>query len=97
MTQPDGLIEKAVRTNFLHSLYQMANNTAITGTNVSRAAGTLIRGFVQDQFNLASIAFYFPRLIFLDGPTQFIETLRLIRSNQLRAPMNMNEVSPNIN
>ncbi len=37
---------------------------------VFRAAGTVIRGLVQDQFNLVSIAFYFPRytdtLLYLD-------------------------------
>lgn len=30
MTQPDGLLEKAVKTNFLHSLFLMANASAVT-------------------------------------------------------------------
>lgn len=30
-----------------------------------------------------------PRLIFLDGPSQFIETLRLLRSGQIRVPTDM--------
>jgi len=83
------IIEKTVQTNFLGSLYAMANASAIGGAQVSRAAGTLIRGLVQDQFTFASIAAYLPRLIFLDGPTQFIETLRLIRSGQVMIPRDM--------
>ncbi|CAL8103302.1 unnamed protein product [Orchesella dallaii] len=81
-----GTIERTVQTNFLHTLYTMANASAVTGSATSRAAATLIRGYVQDSFNLVSITAYFPRLIFLDGPTQFIETLRLIRANQIRLP-----------
>jgi len=83
------IIEKTVQSNFLASLYQMANASAVGGAQVSRAAGTLIRGLVQDQFTFASIGAYLPRLIFLDGPTQFIETLRLIRSGQIRIPTDM--------
>ncbi|ODM98369.1 hypothetical protein Ocin01_08311 [Orchesella cincta] len=85
-----GTIEKAVQTNFLQTLYTMANASAVTGSDVSRASATLIRGYVQDSFNLVSLTAYFPRLIFLDGPTQFIETLRLIRANQIRIPNDMN-------
>lgn len=48
-------IEKTIHTNFLQTLFLMANGSAVIGQNVSRAAGTLIRGFVQDQFNLVSI------------------------------------------
>ncbi|ODM98357.1 hypothetical protein Ocin01_08310 [Orchesella cincta] len=83
------VVENVVRVNFLHTLYTMANGSAVIGTRASRAAATLIRGFVQDSFNLVSITAYFPRLIFLDGPTQFIETLRLIRAGQLRVPMDI--------
>jgi hypothetical protein len=83
------IVEKTVQTNFLNTLYSMANASAVGGAQVSRAAGTLIRGLVQDQFSFGSLGAYLPRLIFLDGPTQFIETLRLIRSGQLRVPMDM--------
>ncbi len=30
-TEPNGLLEKTVTTNFLHSLYQMANSSALGG------------------------------------------------------------------
>ncbi|CAL8103299.1 unnamed protein product [Orchesella dallaii] len=83
------IVENVVRVNFLQTLFVMANGTAVIGTRASRAAATLIRGFVQDSFNLVSISAYFPRLIFLDGPTQFIETLRLVRAGQLRVPMDI--------
>lgn len=46
----------------------------------------MIRGLVTNTFSLGGVVAYMPRLIFLDGPTQFIETLRLIRSNQIRLP-----------
>ncbi|ODM98363.1 hypothetical protein Ocin01_08309 [Orchesella cincta] len=85
----NGPLQQAVRTNFLHTLYLMANASAVIGTNVSRSSATLIRGFVQDSFNLGSIGVYLPRLIFLDGPSQFIETLRLVRTNQIRIPSDM--------
>jgi hypothetical protein len=67
----------------------MANASEIAGTNVSRAAAILIRGTVREGFNLGSVATYLPRLLFLDGPNQFMETLRLIRSNQIRLPQDM--------
>ncbi|CAL8103296.1 unnamed protein product [Orchesella dallaii] len=85
----NGPLQETVRNNFLNTLSLMANASAVTGTNVSRSAATLIRGFVQDSFNLGSIATYLPRLIFLDGPSQFIETLRLVRTNQIRIPSDM--------
>jgi len=67
----------------------MANATEIAGTNVSRAAAVLIRGIVHEGFSLGSVATYLPRLLFLDGPNQFMETLRLIRSNQIRVPQDV--------
>jgi hypothetical protein len=78
-----------VRNNFIGILTRLANATEITGTNVSRAAAVLIRGIVREGFNLGSVVTYLPRLLFLDGPNQFIETLRLVRSNQLRLPNDM--------
>jgi len=84
-----GPIQETVRNNLLDALYRMANASAIAGTNVSRAAATVIRGFVQDSFNIGSIGAYIPRLIFLDGPSQFIETMRLVRQGQIRVPMDM--------
>jgi len=89
--QNPGIIDRTVQVNFLNTLFLMANSSAITGARVSRAAGTLIRGFVQDSFNIGSIGAYLPRLIFLDGPTQFIELLRLYRSNQLQVPRDVDE------
>ncbi|CAL8103293.1 unnamed protein product [Orchesella dallaii] len=79
-------IQDTVRNNLLDALYRMANASAVTGTNVSRAAATVIRGFVQDSFNIGSIGVYIPRLIFLDGPSQFIETMRLVRQGSIRLP-----------
>ncbi|ODM87333.1 hypothetical protein Ocin01_19349 [Orchesella cincta] len=79
-------IQDTVRNNLLDALYRMANASAVTGTNVSRAAATVIRGFVQDSFNIGSIGIYIPRLIFLDGPNQFIETMRLVRQGSIRLP-----------
>jgi len=84
-----GPIQQTVQNNLLDALYRMANASAIAGTNVSRAAATVIRGFVQDSFNIGSIGAYIPRLIFLDGPSQFIETMRLVRQGQIRIPMDM--------
>jgi len=84
-----GPIQETVRNNLLDALYRMANASAIAGTNVSRAAATVIRGFVQDSFNIGSIGAYIPRLIFLDGPSQFIETMRLVRQGQIRLPSDM--------
>lgn len=86
----NGPIQETVRNNLLDALYRMANASTIAGTNVSRAAATVIRGFVQDSFNIGSIGAYIPRLIFLDGPSQFIETMRLVRQGQIRIPMDMN-------
>lgn len=80
---------EGVRNNFINILTRVANASEIAGSNVSRAAALLIRGVVREGFNLGSVATYLPRLIFLDGPNQFIETLRLIRSNQLRLPNDM--------
>lgn len=85
----EGPVQETVRTNLLDALYRMANASAIAGTNVSRAAATVIRGFVQDSFNIGSIGAYIPRLIFLDGPSQFIETMRLVRQGQIRVPTDM--------
>jgi hypothetical protein len=85
----NGPIQETVRNNLLDGLYRMANASAIAGTNVSRAAATVIRGFVQDSFNIGSIGAYIPRLIFLDGPSQFIETMRLVRQGQIRLPNDM--------
>lgn len=56
---------------------------------MSNAAALMIRGLVTNTFSLGNVVAYMPRLIFLDGPTQFIETLRLIRSNQIRLPTDM--------
>jgi len=78
-----------LQNNLINSLSAMANATAVAGQNVSRAAATMIRGLVTNTFSLAGVVAYMPRLIFLDGPTQFVETLRLIRSNQIRVPSDM--------
>jgi len=82
-------VTEGVRNNFISVLSRMANATEIAGTNVSRAAAVLIRGIVREGFHLGSVATYLPRLLFLDGPNQFLETLRLIRGNQLRLPQDM--------
>jgi len=82
-------VTDGVRNNFISVLTRMANASEVAGTNVSRAAAILIRGTVREGFNLGSVATYLPRLLFLDGPNQFIETLRLIRSNQIRLPNDM--------
>lgn len=82
----NGPLQETVRTNFLSTLMVMAESSAIIGANASRAASTVIRGIVQDSFSLGSIGVYLPRLIFLDGPTQFIEMLRLVRTNQIQIP-----------
>lgn len=87
--QNQGPIQETVRNNLLDGLYRMANASQIAGTNVSRAAAIVIRGFVQDSFNIGSIGVYIPRLIFLDGPSQFIETMRLVRQGQIRLPNDM--------
>lgn len=62
---PNQILTQTVQTNFLQTLFLMANASAFTGARVSVAAGTIIRGFVQDSFNLASLGAYLPRLIFL--------------------------------
>lgn len=74
------------RNNLIGALAHMANASNIAGQNVSRSAAVMIRGIITDTFQLTGVLAYMPRLIFLDGPTQFIETLRLIRSNQVRLP-----------
>lgn len=79
-----------LQNNLINALTSMANASAIAGQNVSRAAAIMIRGLVTNTFSLGGVVAYMPRLIFLDGPTQFIETLRLIRSNQVRIPNDMN-------
>ncbi|OXA41791.1 uncharacterized protein LOC110859873 [Folsomia candida] len=86
---PEAPVTEGVRNNFISILTRVANASEIAGTNVSRAAALLVRGVVREGFNLGSVATYLPRLLFLDGPNQFIETLRLIRSNQLRLPNDM--------
>ncbi|ODN00264.1 hypothetical protein Ocin01_06422 [Orchesella cincta] len=75
-----------LNNNLVGALSAMANASAIAGQNVSRSAALMIRGLVTNSFQLGGVVAYMPRLIFLDGPTQFIETLRLIRSNQVRLP-----------
>ncbi|CAL8079243.1 unnamed protein product [Orchesella dallaii] len=75
-----------LQNNLVNALSAMANASAIAGQNVSRSAALMIRGLVTNTFQLGGVVAYMPRLIFLDGPTQFIETLRLIRSNQVRLP-----------
>jgi hypothetical protein len=72
--------------NLISALTSLANASSVAGTNVSRAASVMIRGLVTDTFQLGGVVAYMPRLIFLDGPTQFVEVLRLIRSNQIRLP-----------
>jgi len=72
--------------NLITALTNMANASALAGTNVSRAANLMIRNLLTDTFQLGGVVAYMPRLIFLDGPTQFVEVLRLIRSNQIRIP-----------
>jgi hypothetical protein len=74
----------------INALGSLANASAVAGTNVSRAAATMIRGLVTNSFSLGGVVAYMPRLIFMDGPSQFIETLRLIRTNQIRLPNDMN-------
>ncbi|OXA52859.1 uncharacterized protein LOC110851576 [Folsomia candida] len=78
-----------LQNNLISSLTTLANSSAIAGANVSNAAALMIRGLVTNTFSLGNVVAYMPRLIFLDGPTQFIETLRLIRSNQIRLPTDM--------
>lgn len=75
-----------LQSNLIGALGAMANASQIAGQNVSRSAALMIRGLVTNTFQVGGVVAYLPRLIFLDGPTQFIETLRLIRSNQVRLP-----------
>jgi hypothetical protein len=72
--------------NLIGALTSLANASSVAGTNVSRAAAIMVRGLLTDTFRLGGVVAYMPRLIFLDGPTQFVEVLRLIRSNQIRLP-----------
>jgi len=72
--------------NFIKALAGLANASAIAGANVSHAANVMMRGVVTNTVQLGGVLAYMPRLIFLDGPTQFVEVLRLIRSNQIRLP-----------
>jgi hypothetical protein len=85
----ENAVTEGVRNNFISVLTRLGNASEIAGTNVSRAAALLIRGTIHEGFNLGSVVTYLPRLLLLDGPNQFIETLRLIRSNQLRLPNDM--------
>jgi hypothetical protein len=85
-------IEQATSTlqnNLINSLTRLANASAIAGQNVSRAAAVMLRKLTTNTVSLAGVVAYMPRLIFLDGPTQFIEVLRLVRSNQIRIPNDM--------
>ncbi|CAG7732706.1 unnamed protein product [Allacma fusca] len=78
--------QNQLQQNLVSALTNLANATAQAGTNVSRAANVLMRGMIQNSFSLAGVVGYMPRLILLDGPTQFVETLRLVRNNQIRLP-----------
>jgi len=75
-----------LQNNLVSALTSLANASSVAGTNVSNAAAIMIRGLLTDTFQLGGVVAYMPRLIFLDGPTQFVEVLRLIRSNQIRIP-----------
>ncbi|CAG7730077.1 unnamed protein product [Allacma fusca] len=78
--------EKGLQQNLITALTNLSNATSQASANVSRAANTLMKGLVTNSFSLAGVFAYMPRLILMDGPTQFVETLRLIRSNQIRFP-----------
>jgi len=83
LPDPVAVIENGVKNNIIHSLSLIGSNTAILGANQTFASAILIRTLVREGFNLGSVAAYLPKLIFLDGPNQFIETLRLVRSNRV--------------
>ncbi|CAG7838609.1 unnamed protein product [Allacma fusca] len=85
-----------LQQNLVSSLASLANVTSHANTNISRAANTLMRGVVTNTVSLAGVFAYLPRLILLDGPTQFVETLRLIRSNQIRVPTDMDTAIDNL-
>ncbi|XP_021964519.1 uncharacterized protein LOC110859827 [Folsomia candida] len=90
-------LTEGVQNNVINTLSRVAQATEVAGTNVSRAAAVLVRSIVREGFNLGSAATYLPRLLFLDGPNQFIETLRLIRSNRIQAiPNDMNSAIDNL-
>ncbi|CAG7717814.1 unnamed protein product [Allacma fusca] len=75
-----------LQQNLISTLASLANVTAEANTNVSRAAHVLTRELITNWAALAGVFAYMPRLILMDGPTQFVETLKLIRSNQVRFP-----------
>lgn len=75
-----------LQNNLINVLSHIANSSHIAGVNVSRSAAFMIRSIISNTFSLTGVVAYMPRLIFLDGPTQFIETLRLVRTNQIRLP-----------
>ncbi|CAG7728341.1 unnamed protein product [Allacma fusca] len=82
--------QNRLQQNLVSALSNLANATSQASANVSRAANTMIRGLVTNSFSLAGVMAYMPRLILLDGPNQFVETLRLIRTNQIRLPNDIN-------
>ncbi|CAG7730079.1 unnamed protein product [Allacma fusca] len=75
-----------LQQNLISTLASLANVTAEANANVSRSANVLMRELVTNWAALAGVFAYMPRLILMDGPTQFVETLKLIRSNQIRFP-----------
>jgi len=89
-------VSTGVKNNAIGTLTRLGTATEVVGTNVSRAAALLIRTILREGFNLGGVAAYVPRLLFLDGPNQFIETLRLIRTNQIRTPNDMNSAIDNL-
>lgn len=59
--------------------------------------GTVVQLFVNNTFDLASVIAYVPRLLVEDMPTQFVQILKLVRSNQLRViPEDANEAIDNV-
>ncbi|CAG7835784.1 unnamed protein product [Allacma fusca] len=82
--------EKVLQNNLITALVSLSNPTAKAGTNVSKAANVLIRDISSNYFSLVGVVGYLPKLILMDGPTQFVETLKLVRANQIRAPNDVN-------
>lgn len=82
-------MNEGVRKNLATYLTRISNSSGSGSRNVSEAASILVRHVVGEAFNIGSVATYIPRLFFLDGPNQFIELLKLYRSNQLKVPQDV--------
>ncbi len=56
----------------------------------------LTTALVNNTIDLAGVVGYLPRLLIQDLPTQFVEVLRLIRRNEIRAPSDVGTAIDNV-